>query len=526
MTDIMAALQHIDTLLKARRFADASRVASKLTEEYPESADGWQRLGYVQEVTGDFSGMLASYQNMSKLRPRDLGFALKTAQALVQNGKVCAALTVLDTLAKKANDNPETLQHVGQLFTSLSAFEKAYACYDAAAKQAPTDTGVLYNLASAATAVGKLDEAERLYSEVIALKPADYDAYYNRSTLKKQTIEANNIDAMEALLKAGIPDHKGAVQLFYALAKEYEDLGQAEPSFAHLERGANLRAAMMSYDVAEDVAAMEQIKATYTADFVAQTLPQKDGSGPIFVVGLPRTGTTLVDRILCSHSKVESLGEINDFALGLMRFAGKNTNKTDLIVRSADLDFKALGKDYLRCTAERGSGTAYLIDKTPANFLYLGLIARALPNAKIIHLRRGAMDSCYAIYKTLFRMGYPYSYRQEDLALYYVAYHGLMDHWRTIMPGRFIDVDYEALVSDQEAQTNRLLAHCGLDFEPACVDFHKNTTPTATASAAQVREPIHSGSVEKWRQYERELAPLKVLLEAASIDTQISETAK
>ncbi len=515
---LMTALQKIDTLLKARRFDEVGPLTAQLIKAYPDSAEGWQRQGYLQEVTGDFKGMLGSYKRLQQLRPGDIQTQLKAVQALIQNGLIADAVDTLKLLETSADSAPELLQQIAQLYTGLSLFDRAYECYRAAVKLSPKDAQAIYNLASAATAVGKLEQSERLFDQVIEMNPADYDAYYNRSTLKKQTPSSNHIAQMEGLLKAGIPDQKGAIQLFYALAKEYEDLDKPASSFAHLTRGANLRASMMSYDVASDEVTMAKIADTFGKGFTKTCPKSTDEEGPIFIVGLPRTGTTLVDRILSSHSQVGSLGEINDFALNLMKHAGPADNKELLVERSSTLDFKALGVDYRKSTAERGNGAAYLIDKTPANFLYLGLIARALPSAKIIHLRRGAMDSCYAIYKTLFRMGYPYSYRQEDLARYYGAYSRLMAHWRSLLPNRFIDVDYENLVANQDAETRRLLAHCGLDFESACLDFHKNTSPSATASAAQVRRPIHAGSVGKWQQYSEQLAPLKDALIAQGID--------
>jgi tetratricopeptide (TPR) repeat protein len=517
---LMAALQKIDTLLKVRRFKEAAPLAAQLIQAYPDSAEGWQRQGYLQEVTGDFNGMLGTYKKLQILQPDDLQIQMKAVQTTIQCGHVAKAVDALKTLAEKARNSPDLLQQIAQLYTSLSLFEQAHICYGAAVKLAPQDMQALYNLASAATAVGEIAQSERLFDQVIALKPSDYDAYYNRSTLKKQTETCNHIAQMEGLLKAGIPDHKGAVQLFYALAKEYEDLGESSSSFAHLTRGANLRASMMSYDVAGDEATMAKIIATFNRSFVENIPQSTEEKGPIFIVGLPRSGTTLVDRILSSHSQVTSLGEINDFALNLVKHAGPTDTKEQLVERSSQLDFEALGADYRKSTAERGTGAAYLVDKTPANFLYLGLIARALPNAKIIHLRRGAMDSCYAIYKTLFRMGYPYSYRQEDLARYYSAYHRLMAHWRSLMPTRFIDLDYESLVLDQEAETRRLLAHCGLDFEKACLAFHENKSPSATASAAQVRLPIYQGSVGKWRQYAHQLSPLRSALIALGISVE------
>jgi hypothetical protein len=248
-----------------------------------------------------------------------------------------------------------------------------------------------------------------------------------------------------------------------------------------------------------------------------------DGA-PIFIVGLPRSGTTLVDRILSSHSQVQSLGEINDLSYALIAQAQRPEDeergppdRLELIRRSAQLDFAALGSDYLRRVAGYPRDKPRFIDKTPWNFLYLGLIALALPQARIIHLRREPMDSCLALYKTLFRSGSPYSYDLGDLARYYLAYHRLMEHWRRALPGRVLEVDYERLVQSQESATRELLEGCGLAFEPQCLEFHRNSAPAATASAVQVREPIHARSVGIWKDYARWLVPLAAALREGGV---------
>jgi hypothetical protein len=218
------------------------------------------------------------------------------------------------------------------------------------------------------------------------------------------------------------------------------------------------------------------------------------------------------------------LGEVNDLAFAITRLVAASVgaavgpgNRPALVEAAAGLDVRALGDEYLRRVAGYPRERAKFIDKTPWNFLYLGLIAKALPNARIIHVRRKPMDSCFALYKTLFRDGSPYSYDLGDLARYYLAYHALMQHWRSVLPGRFLEVDYERLVASQEAVTRELLAYCELPFEAQCLEFHRNAAPAATASAAQVREPIHARSVQIWQRYATQLAPLADALRAGGL---------
>lgn len=436
---------------------------------------------------------------------------------LVHGGRVGEALSRLASLEAGATGDARLLQHLGEHYTHCGKPAAAVRCYRRAAALTPDDPRCLYNLAAALIATGETHEAEALLDRVITLDPSDHDAWQNRSTLRRQTHARNHVDALlQAVDRAG--SGPGEVALSYALAKELEDLDDPRASFTWLKHGADRRRRMLSYRVEADVAAMAEIARVFDAALFDEPAAGCDEAGPIFILGLPRSGTTLVDRIVSSHEAVESLGEINDFALALMRLAGAGGGKGDLIRRSAGLDPAALGRAYLDSVAGYGRARPLFIDKTPVNFLYIGLIARALPGARIIHLRRNAMASGYALYKTLFRMGCPYSYDLGDLAAYMLAYRRLMDHWRAVLPGRVLDVDYEALVTDQEAVSRRIIDHCGLDWRDACLRFHENAAPAATASAVQVRQPIHDRSVGLWRRYARELQPLADALRAGGLD--------
>lgn len=436
---------------------------------------------------------------------------------LIRDGRIGDALARLASLEARSGDDARLLQHLGEHYTHCARPADAARCYRRAAALTPGDPRCLYNLATALIALGETAEAETLLDRVIQLDPDDHDAWQNRSTLRRQTPASNHTAELLQATRQRLTG-PGEVALSYALAKEFEDLGEHDVSFAWLKRGADRRRGLLSYQVDADVAAMAEIARVFDASLFAAPTPGCDEPGPVFVLGLPRSGTTLVDRIISSHSAVESLGEINDFAFALMRMAGPSQAKGDLIRRSADLDPAALGRAYLDSVAGYGRTTPLFIDKTPVNFLYIGLIARALPNARIIHLRRHPMDSGYALYKTLFRMGCPYSYDLGDLAAYQLAHRRLMDHWRAVLPGRFLDVDYEALVTDQEAVSRRIVAHCGLDWQDACLRFHENSSPAATASAAQVRQPIHANSVGLWRRYAEQLEPLRAALAAGGVD--------
>jgi hypothetical protein len=243
---------------------------------------------------------------------------------------------------------------------------------------------------------------------------------------------------------------------------------------------------------------------------------------PIFIIGLPRTGTTLAERILASHSEVFAAGELNNFAMRMMQQVRKKTgtqnlSRQALVKKSAELDSKDLGQAYLDSTRPLTGHSPHFVDKMPLNFLYAGLIHMALPQARIIHMVRNPMDSCYAIYKRLFQDAYPWSYDLDEIAAYFLAYRRLMAHWDEAMPGVIYRLAYEDLVTDPENTARELLRFCSLPWQPQCLRFDENKAATTTASASQVRQPVYTSSVQRWRDYKQQLAPLAAKLRDGGI---------
>jgi hypothetical protein len=267
---------------------------------------------------------------------------------------------------------------------------------------------------------------------------------------------------------------------------------------------------------------MREIRATFSAEFFGRDREGHVSAEPIFVIGMPRTGTTLVDRILSSHSVVHSAGELQAFAVELTalchdRTDGRQVSTLDMVHRATGVDFAALGENYIAATRPATGRTAHFVDKLPLNFLYAGLIHLALPKAKIILLERDPMDTCYAVFKTLFVGIYPYSYDLEELAQYYVAYRELIDHWQAVLPNVMHTVRYEELVSEPRPVIENLLDYCDLSFEDACVRFEENAAAVTTASAAQVRSGFSTASIGNWRNYAKQLQPVADILRAAGV---------
>jgi tetratricopeptide (TPR) repeat protein len=445
------------------------------------------------------------------------------AQCLMRQGLFEDALREADICSAAEPENPGTQDLLGNVFTGCGELERALQAFEMAVASAPDDLHFQFNLATGFRAAGRLDEAETLYDHLISKRPDDFEAWRNRSDLRKQTLKRNHTKDLETLLPRTEGNARGAFQILGALAKEFSDLGDFEKSFSYLKQSADIRRKLMNYQVSGDVETMARLKRTYGADqFEAEEGSVNDEA--IFILGLPRTGSTLLERMIGSHSDVFAAGELQNFAvefvkLAQLTFAGEKFDKLSLVEKSTRLNFKDLGERYVQSTRPRTGRYRHFIDKLPLNFLYVGLIAKALPNAKIIHLTRHPMDVGYAIYKTPFDQAYPYSYDLDDLGAYYVAYHKLMAHWREVLPGRVLDVAYEDLVRTPDHEIRRALDHCGLGFQESCLNFHESQTPTNTASAAQVRQPLYQSSVAKWRNVEKGLLPFRHCLEKAGIET-------
>ena len=472
----------------------------------------------------DWHGAVGCIDRALSIEPHDAPLLIHRAQCLLALGRLPDACEAAAAAQLKAPPDPVLHDALGSLFSRANDQQRALSAYDRAVTLAPNNPHFIFNRATVYRFLGQLAEAEADYDRVIALKPTDYEAYANRSELRPQSVDANHIDELEALIARGIPDWRGDVQVRYALAKEYEDIDDYAKSFQHLRRGAKKRREHMRYDVTVDVATVDWIIEAFPAapDDSEQRRGDAPSDAPIFIVGLPRSGTTLVDRILGSHSKVFSAGELDHFALCIVdavrrRSGGVQLPRRELIARSADLDFAALGRDYLERARRVAAADMRFTDKMPLNYLYCGLIRRALPNAKIVHVARRPMAACYAMYKTLFKDGYPFSYDLGEIGRYYVGYRRLMDHWQAAMPAAIYPLSYEGLVADQVGETRKLLDFCGLEWQDSCVEFHRNPSPTTTASAAQVRRPLYESSVSQWRHYAAELAELSGLLSAAGL---------
>ena len=410
--------------------------------------------------------------------------------------------------------NPATQAAVANAYALAGAHDLALAHYQRAAALAPAHSPIAVSLGNAKQNLGDLAGAARCFRSAIAMDRDNPEPYYFLTRIEKQTLSNNSIPALERIFALPDPDGLRTLKAGHALAKTYEDFGDLETSFAWLARAKALRGRARRYDrqASEEVAetAMALVVGARNGDACEE---------PIFIVGLPRTGTSLVDRIVSSHPAVVSAGELSNLPqlIKAMTQTPGNLSFDVPTLRAADkIDLARLGRAYVASTRPITGGTARFIDKAPINYLLAGLVHRTLPNARVVCLMRDPMDACLSLYRQMFATEHPYYdfvYRLENVAHAYALFRRVADHWRQTLPAdRYLEVSYEGVVDDLDAQARQLIAFCGLPWDDRCLSFHENTSAIATPSAAQVRQPIYRSAVGRWRSYGALMAPARETL--------------
>ena len=501
-----AHLPSIDDAQRAFAAGDLAaveRVCSQVLAKNPSEGRAWALLTETALLRGRPDAAIVCANRAVEFMPADPVALVLRAKCLFVSGEARAAMETAEAAAKLAGDAPEALDSVGAMFGLLGRHDRAKELFQRAVAIRGDVPQYLFNLAATERMTGALNDAEVHCDAAIARDRRYALAYYLRSDLRIQTAERNHIAEMEALIGDGQLAPPNEVMLRFALAKEYEDLEIHDRAFAHVDAACGLQHRLTRHDHAGELAEIDQIIKTHTRNWLAAAPRGYSAAAPIFVCGLPRTGTTLVERILASHRALKSVGEANAFAGELSRS-----------MKGGSCDVASLGRNYIgQVTAFGVSRDVRFVDKTLQNYLYCGLIHAALPAAKIVLVQRHPLDACWAIYKAHFQGRFAFAYDQVALAEYYLAYRRLCRHWRTTLPpGALMEVKYEDIVRDQAAASRRLIAFAGLPWDEEVLRFHESSAPSATASAVQVRRPIYPSSIGKWRHHAERLAPLRARL--------------
>lgn len=433
------------------------------------------------------------------------------------------ALETVRTAIDLDPDLPHSRVIMGNILSKSQRHEEALVAYDEALALVPGHAGALSGKGHVLKTIGRTDESIAVYRECIHGHPAFGEAYWSLANLKTFKFSPEEVDTMENMVKREELAHEPKVNFFFSLGKQYDNEKDFDKAFDFYRRGAKLRRGHEIYDPVQTQVIHDRIIDVFSAQFLAQREGWGDPSpDPILIVGLPRSGSTLIEQILASHSQVEGTMELPDLSRCIREVNRARKDRVEYPMAVRDLsaaDIQALGKRYMQTTAVYRTDKAYFIDKMPNNFTNLGFLHLILPNAKVINARRHPLDSCLGSFKQLFFKGQSFTYDFFELGQYYLQYQRIMDHWHEVLPGQVLDVRYEDVVRDQEGQTRRILEYCGLSFEEQTLRFYETDRAINTASSEQVRQPIYSGALNFWRNYEHllgelidELEPLLVQL--------------
>ena len=423
-------------------------------------------------------------------------------------------------------DSPESHMMYAGVIGSAGRHEEAIMAYEKAIALEPEKPGAFSSMAHHLKTIGRQDKAIAAYRQSIAIKPDHTESYWSMANLKTFQFDNEEIDAMQALLlEKDLPD-ASRVHVHNALGHEYESRKDYPKAFANFSACNQLRRKSESYDPVETENQHEKIIAIFNKKFLDQTAAEVSEVSPIFIIGLPRSGSTLIEQILASHSQVEGTHELSDLPRTMQSARRKGSvhkSFPESIEHLGLEQWTEIGQDYLKSTQKYRTDRPFFVDKTPNNFIFAGVLKLALPNAKIINARRHPLDSCFGSYKQLFASGQPFTYDLFELGEYYSEYQHLMEHWHEVIPNFILDVHYEKVVNDLETEVKRMLDFCGLSFEENCLRFYETERAVKTASSEQVRQPLYSSSVNLWRNYENNLGDLIDILQPLLIKLPKSE---
>ncbi|MBT8079965.1 MAG: sulfotransferase [Gammaproteobacteria bacterium] len=505
--------------LQAGQPEKASQCCRRVLGAKPDIPEGHFLVGLVALELNERRTAIEAFGSVTQLQPEHGAAWAHLARLYMQAGWPARADGALEKAMAHEDGNPLVHDLIGLVLSLLGDEVTALGWYERAAAADQQNVAFRINHANCQVFTGHLDEAEGNLREVLEIQPGNANAHWILSGLRKAT-DHSHIERIDSLIASGEYPRKARAFLYYAKGKELEDLEEWEDAFDAFDHGAKARRATLDYFEEQEDDMYVALQRTYTREWLSSAGDGASGEAPIFVVGQPRTGTTLVERIITSHSQVHSAGELKQFGNALRRISRYSEPvrfTARLVEDAARLDPRTIGEMYLDTTRTMAGSTPRFVDKLPLNFLYLPLILKALPNARIVHLKRNPMDACFSSFKQLFADAYPHSYDQEEMARHHARYYRLMETWHERFGDRYFEVAYEEVARNLEESARRLIDYLGLPWEDACLDFHQQSSAVSTASSVQVRQPVHTRSIGRWRRYERQLEPMRNVIESLNI---------
>jgi len=497
-------------LIQQRRFKEAHACLAQLIEHDPKHADSYFLLGVINLEYGQVQKSIRLMEKAVSLHAKDEYLAhLAKGYSLI--GALDKAKAIAEALPAQSIQQHLTLDTLGVALSRVGLHQLALAYFQRAVSLHKTRAAYYYNLGVSLKFIGDFPLAKAAFEQALQLEPDYYQAHYALSDLAMTTDATARIEQLQQV-KSRLHSADALLHIGHALAKEYEAIADYPSAMAELTQAKQTKSKTLSYQIDEDLAlfATSLQQATQAVDPEAGS----DNQEVIFILGMPRSGTTLVERILSSHTDVLSAGELQDFGLAVKELTATTGAKVldqETLQAARQLDFKALGERYLQRSRVVTGSTPRFIDKLPFNFFYIDLIRRALPKAKIICMLRNPMDTCLGNYRALFSLGSPYyryAFDLKNIAKFYTAFHQLAQYWQEQNLPNFRLQSYEDLVLNPEQQIRELLQFCQLDWQEACMHSERNQAPVSTASTVQVREPINTKSLDRWQKYQPMLQPL------------------
>jgi tetratricopeptide (TPR) repeat protein len=469
-------------------------LANALLSEFADSLEVRFFASDVESLRGDAPAALQHLDALEESLGNTPRLLLRKAQLCLFDGQWKRALSCareVDLLAAKEQE----LAALSQVFIELAQLKEARNCLLIARDKNPESVQLLYLLAVSEAQLDLIDDAEKHLAQVLELSPTDAGSLHLRAQLRSWSAKDNHVAELRDVLAKNSEPQLTAIAS-YSLGKELEDLASYEESYTAYSAGAEAYRKLINYDPATELGAQQDIRETFTLARVAELARGEDLPGPIFIVGMPRSGIRLAERVLASHSAVTGAGELGEFrrVLGLMARDAAPADVSDAEATLA-VDFAELGPRYTAAARERAGDGARFVDCTSYNFLYCGHILAAMPGARIIHMHRGPLDTCYSVFKSLIFGAHSYSYNLEELADYYLSYRAQMKHWQDLYPQQILDVSYEALVRDPDTEARRMLSFCDLEFEEGMLDTDATIAVNTVISASKVLPLLHTRSI-------------------------------